>query len=296
MSFLRRRKLFIFLIGFIVLVALIGFSLRDRANLTIAEQFVLDTVGFAQKVVHTPVNFITDIFTNIDDFRDTYTENQVLKEKLAEYKGLIYEVQGLKAENDELREIAELKESDQLRNFTPIQASVMSRSPERWVEQVTINKGKDDGVAENMAVITPDGMIGKILTTSSSTAKVQLLTGFDQFNRISASVSREDGDKDIRGMIEEYDEESGSLLFRIIEESDKDLKEGELVFSSGLGGVFPSGLPIGEVKEVVPDQYGLTRTALVEPAADMYDINQVIVVDRAMDEEEDTADSEEEAE
>ncbi|NAP01368.1 rod shape-determining protein MreC, partial [Halomonas sp. MG34] len=61
MSFLRRRKLFIFLIGFIVLVALIGFSLRDRANLTIAEQFVLDTVGFAQKVVHTPVNFITDI-------------------------------------------------------------------------------------------------------------------------------------------------------------------------------------------------------------------------------------------
>ncbi|GAQ16724.1 rod shape-determining protein MreC [Oceanobacillus picturae] len=296
MSFLRRRKLFIFLIGFIVLVALIGFSLRDRANLTIAEQFVLDTVGFAQKVVHTPVNFITDIFTNIDDFRDTYTENQVLKEKLAEYKGLIYEVQGLKAENEELREIADLKESDQLRNFTPIQASVMSRSPERWVEQVTINKGKDDGVAENMAVITPDGMIGKILTTSSSTAKVQLLTGFDQFNRISASVSREDRDKDIRGMIEEYDEESGSLLFRIIEESDKDLKEGELVFSSGLGGVFPSGLPIGEVKEVVPDQYGLTRTALVEPAADMYDINQVIVVDRAMDEEEDTADSEEEAE
>jgi rod shape-determining protein MreC len=296
MSFLRRRKLFIFLIGFIVLVALIGFSLRDRANLTIAEQFVLDTVGFAQKVVHTPVNFITDIFTNIDDFRDTYTENQVLKEKLAEYKGLIYEVQGLKAENEELREIADLKESDQLRNFTPIQASVMSRSPERWVEQVTINKGKDDGVAENMAVITPDGMIGKILTTSSSTAKVQLLTGFDQFNRISASVSREDDDKDIRGMIEEYDEESGSLLFRIIEESDKDLKEGELVFSSGLGGVFPSGLPIGEVKEVVPDQYGLTRTALVEPAADMYDINQVIVVDRAMDEEEDTADSEEEAE
>lgn len=296
MSFLRRRKLFIFLIGFIVLVALIGFSLRDRANLTIAEQFVLDTVGFAQKVVHTPVNFITDIFTNIDDFRDTYTENQVLKEKLAEYKGLIYEVQGLKAENEELREIADLKESDQLRNFTPIQASVMSRSPERWVEQVTINKGKDDGVAENMAVITPDGMIGKILTTSSSTAKVQLLTGFDQFNRISASVRREDGDKDIRGMIEEYDEESGSLLFRIIEESDKDLKEGELVFSSGLGGVFPSGLPIGEVKEVVPDQYGLTSTALVEPAADMYDINQVIVVDRAMDEEEDTADSEEEAE
>ncbi|WP_042223333.1 rod shape-determining protein MreC [Oceanobacillus manasiensis] len=295
MSFLRRRKLFIFLIGFIVLVALIGYSLRDRTNLTIAEQFIHDTVGFAQKIVHTPVNFITEIFTNIDDLRDTYTENQVLKEKLAEYKGLIYEVQGLKEENEELREIADLKESDLLRNFTPIQATVMSRSPERWIEQVTINKGNDDGVAENMAVITPDGMIGKVLTTSPSTAKVQLLSGFDQFNRISASVSREDG-SEIVGMIEEYDQDSGSLLFRIIEESEKDLEEGELVFSSGLGGVFPSGLPIGEVKEVVPDQYGLTRTALVEPAADMYDINQVIVVDRAMKNESDTEVSEEEAE
>ncbi|MFD2628683.1 rod shape-determining protein MreC [Oceanobacillus kapialis] len=295
MSFFRRRKLFIFLIGFIVLVALIGYSLRDRSNLSIVEQFVHDTVGFAQGIVHTPVNFITDIFTNVDDFRDTYSENKVLKEKLAEYKGLIYEVQELKEENEELRNIAELKESDQMQNFTPIQATVMARSPERWVEQVTINKGSDDGVAENMAVITPDGMIGKILTTSASTAKVQLLTGFDQFNRISASIPREDG-KEIFGMIEEYDEESGSLLFRIIEESDKDLEPGELVFSSGLGGVFPSGLPIGEVQEVVPDQYGLTRTALVEPAADMYDINQVIVVDRAMDGEEDTGDSEEEAE
>lgn len=49
-----------------------------------------------------------------------------------------------------------------------------------------------------------------------------------------------------------------------------------------MGGVFPSGLPIGTVKEVVPDQYGLTNTALIEPAADLYEINHVIVVDRSI--------------
>src|SRR5699024_10303159 len=81
-----------------------------------------------------------------------------------------------------------------------------------------------------------------------------------------------------------------SLLFKIIDESDKNLEEDELVVSSGLGGVFPSGLPIGTVKDIMPDQYGLTQTALIEPAADMYDINHVIVVDRSLPGDEDAGD------
>lgn len=295
MPFFRKKRLFIILIGFIVLVALIGYSLKDRENITTAEQFINDTVGWAQSIIHTPVNFITDIFTNIDDFRDTYKENQILKEKIAQYKGLIYEVQEIKEENDELRNTLEITES--IRDYEPIQASVVSRSPERWVEQITINKGKQDGIKTNMAVITAEGMIGKIQIPSQYTSTVQLLTGFDQFNRISATISREkDKGKDIFGMIEGFDEKSNSLLFKIIEESDKELKEGELVVSSGMGGVFPAGLPIGTVKEVISDQYGLTRTALVKPAANMYEINQVIVVDRSKKVKESESESEEEGE
>src|SRR5699024_4454559 len=169
-----------------------------------------------------------------------------------------------------------------LRDFKAIQASVIARSPERWMEQIRINKGTSDGVEVNMAVMIADGMIGKIQSVSNSTATVQLLTGFDEFNRISGTISRDDK-KDVFGLIEEYDAESKSLLFRIIDESDKDLESGELVFSSGKGGVFPAGLLIGEVKEVIPDKYGLSNTALVEPAADMYDIDDVIVVDRKLE-------------
>lgn len=282
MPFFRKKRLFLILIGFIIIVALIGFSLRDRANLTTAEQFVNDTVGWVQGVIHAPVNFVSGILTNIDDFKDTYNENQILKEKLSEYKGLIYEVQELREENEELRNTMDAENS--IRDFDPIHATVMSRSPESWVEQVTINKGEQDGVRSNMAVITAEGMVGKIQNTSQFTSTVQLITGFDQFNRISATISREDG-KDIFGMIEGFDKESDSLLFRIIEESEKDLEKGELVVSSGMGGVFPAGLMIGTVKEVIPDQYGLTRTALVEPAANMYQINNVIVVDRKLTEE-----------
>jgi len=290
MSFFRKKRLFILLIGIIILVVLIGYSLRDRDQLTTAEQFVSDTVGWAQSTIYTPVNFFTDLFTNIADIKKTYQENQLLKEKLSEYKTLIYEVQELKKENEELRDSIEV--TDSIRDYNSIQATVISRSPERWIDQVTINKGEQAGVKKNMAVITAEGMVGKVQSTSKFTSTVQLLTGFDQNSRISASISREKGEN-IVGLIEEYDEESHSLMFKIIDESNKDLKEDELVVSSGLGGVFPAGLPIGKVKEVIPDQYGLTQTALIEPSADMYDINHVIVVDRALEGEDEIMDDEE---
>ncbi|HEY4601169.1 MAG TPA: rod shape-determining protein MreC [Cerasibacillus sp.] len=277
MHFLRKKRLFIILIGMIILVVLIGYSLSNRGNLSKPEKMIHDTVGWFQSIVHKPINYMSNVVSNIGEMKNMYEENQLLKEKLAEYKRLIYDVQQLKVENEELRKLVD--KPDSIRDYRAIQATVIARSPERWLEQVTIDQGEKAGVKRNMAVITPDGMIGKISATSDHTATVQLLTGFDQFNRISATVSRKNK-KGIFGLIEEYDEKTESLIFRIIDESDKDLKKGELVVSSGLGGVFPAGLPIGTVTEVGLDQYGLTRTAHVKPAANMHEINNVIVVDR----------------
>lgn len=278
MIFFQKKRLFTLLIGVIILVVLIGYSLTSKDQLTKPEQWVMDTVGWVQNTIQTPVKMITNFISNVSDLKNTYEENQLLKNKISEYKGLAFEVQELKEENEQLRQT--LGKTDSIRSYNAIHATVIARSPERWMEQVTINRGTNDGVDTNMAVITAEGMIGKIQSVSKTAATVQLLTGFDQFNRISATIAR-DGN-DIFGLIEAYDKETNSLLFKIIEESDKDLEDDELVVSSGLGGLFPAGLPIGTVKDVIPDQYGLTRTALVEPAADMYDINHVIVVDRSL--------------
>ena len=280
MSFFRKKGLFVLLLGIILLVVLVGYSLSGRSQITLPEQFVKDTVGWTQKLVNAPVKFVTNTISNIGEITDTFKENRILKEKVSEYKGLVYEVQELKKENKDMRKLVD--KTNSIRDYKPIQAAVISRSPERWVEQITINKGKQDGVKENMAVITAEGMVGKIQTAAQFSSSVQLLSGFDQFNRISAKISRKKG-KDVYGMIEGYDEENKMLTFRIIEESEKGIKEGEPVFSSGLGGMFPAGLPIGKVKEVKPDQYGLTETALIEPAANLYDLSDVIVVDRSLE-------------
>ncbi|GGC92899.1 cell shape-determining protein MreC [Thalassobacillus devorans] len=276
-SLFRKKRLILVLVSFILLVALIGFSLRERSELTWPEKFVHDSVGWIQTIFNQPVQFIQGTYANIQDISSTYEQNEILKSRLSQYKSIMQENQLLKKENEELRSSLDYQES--LTEYDPIDASVIARSSERWFSQMIVNRGEAHGVERNMAVITGEGMIGKVQSTDKFHSTVQLLSGFGLSNRISAWVWQDDDP--IHGLIQGYDEESKSLLLKEID-SDAEINEGEQVVSSGKGGVFPAGLLIGEVTKVEMDQYGLTQTAFIKPAADLYDINQVMIVDRSM--------------
>lgn len=271
--FLNKRLMFL-LVSIIILVALIGFSIRDRGQLTWMEQFVKDTTGFVQNIVSKPAHAVAGLFEDIENLLHTYEQNNLLKSKIEDYHLLDQKVKDLALENEELRKILGKKED--LRDFEPIQATVIGQNPDHWHELVELNKGSVNGVEDNMAVITADGLIGKIKSTSQFTSTVQLLSSADPTNRISALVQ---GEEEIKGIISGFDKEKKVLLLKEIP-YDKTIEIGDPVVSSGLGGVFPSDLYIGTISEVVPDQYGLTQTAYVEPAADMHSINHVIVVKR----------------
>ncbi|UOQ47298.1 rod shape-determining protein MreC [Gracilibacillus caseinilyticus] len=279
--FYKKRRLFIFMISLIIIVGLIGFSLRDRANLTMIEDFVHDTTGWASGVINKPITFVTGVANNIKEIRNVYVENQQLKSSLDELRQLEYENQELNKEITELREVLNKTDSDFLDSFQSIQASIVARSKDQWFKQVTINKGTQDGVAPNMAVITGKGMIGKVQSSSPFTSTVLLLNGFDRSNRISVNVYQEESETDMSGFIVGYDDES-ELLMMELNENYQDLKEGQYVFSSGLGGVFPRGLEIGEIVEIRADRYELTSVAYVKPSADLEQLNHVIVIDRSM--------------
>src|SRR5690625_775512 len=119
MSFFRNKRLFVLLIGIIVLVILIGYSLTDQDNLTKHEQFIQDSVGWVQTAIYSPVQYVTYIISTFEELKDTYSENQVLKEKLSQSKSLTYDVQNLEQENDELKELLDKTES--ITDFDPIQ-------------------------------------------------------------------------------------------------------------------------------------------------------------------------------
>lgn len=277
-QFFLNKRLILLLVSIIFLVALIGFSLKDRKELTWSEQFVKDTTGFVQLLFHKPAQLVAGFFENVQDMKNTYKENKLLKARLEEYVMLEAEVQTLKKENEELRAILNKKES--LRDFISIQATVIGRNPDRWQETVIVNKGEQQGVKKDMAVITPAGLIGKIQHASQFTSTVQLLSAIDQQNRISAYVQGKE--ENVFGLIEGYDRKREALLLKQIP-FDAKIEKKQLVLTSGLGGVFPKGLLIGEVEEVVPDEYGLTKMAYVKPAANFYDVDDVIIVKRKID-------------
>lgn len=285
-QFFLNKKLILLLISIIVLVALIGFSLRDKENVSWPEQFVKDTTGFVQQIFHTPAQFITNVIEDLRDLQNTYEENEKLKARLDEYVSINTEVQELRKENQELREI--LKKTDDLGDYAAIQATIIGRNPDRWQETIIINKGSLHGIEKNMAVITSKGLIGKIKSSNQFTSSVQLISTLDPKNRISALIQ---GEENVYGLIEGYDDETKMLLLKKIP-YDVEIEVGGNVITSGLGGVFPKELPIGTVEDVVVDQYGLTQTAYVKPYADLYDISNVIVVNPSYDKKEATADLE----
>jgi rod shape-determining protein MreC len=275
-QFFLNKRLIILLVSIIVLVALIGFSLRERDSISWPEQFVKDMVGFGQSLISKPVNYTAGVIENVQDLQNTYTENEKLKSRLDELVKLETQVRDLNQDNEELRAVLEKKED--LRKYDTIQATVIARNPERWDELVTINKGEVNGIKSDMAVISSSGLIGKVKSVNQFSSTVELISTDNTKNRISTVVQ---GKKDANGWIEGYDTEKKEILVKRIPK-DFVVDKGSKVITSGLGGVFPKGLVVGEVKEVKPDQYGLTQTAYVKPAADFYHLEHVMVIDRGM--------------
>jgi len=277
-QFFLNKRLIILLVSIIILVALIGFSLRDRDQLSWPEKFVKDTAGWVQSVVATPTQYVVGIVENIKDLQNTYEENKELKTHLEDMARLEAKVYSLEQENAELTEILEIEGS--IGDYEPMQATVISRSPDRlWHEMIIVNKGSSHGVQKNMAVMTARGLIGKVKSTTPFTSTVQLLSAMDPTNRISAALQ---GDKKLFGTIEGYDKENEWLLLKGLP-IDAEIKKDQMVVTSGLGGIFPGDVPIGKVIEVVPDQFGLNQTAYLKPEADFYNISHVMILTRGME-------------
>lgn len=275
-QFFSNKRLILLLVGVIFLVALISFSLKDRDNASLPEQIVKDVVGFGQSLFSKPTQYITGVFDNVDSLLNTYEENKRLKGRLEEFAKLQADVNDLASENTRLREIVD--KQDDLRDYEPIQATVIARNPDQWEKKVILDKGEVHGVKKNMAIITAQGLIGKVILTTPFTSSVELLSTQNPIYRVSAKVM---GKKQAFGLIEGYDDERKELILKRID-SNVEIEVGQQVMSSGLGGVFPQGLLIGEITEVSTDDYGLTKMAYIKPAADFQLLDHVIIAKRLM--------------
>ena len=191
----------------------------------------------------------------------------------------------MEAENIELRrQLNALKEELNidyaLADYEYLNATVISRNIGYWHNKITIDKGTYNGVEKDMVVINSKGLIGKVIKSSTFTSDIRLITTSDTNNKISVHISN--GSNNLYGLINSYDYNNNVLELEGISNT-KDVNIGDLVYTSGLGGIFPSGILIGKVTEITTDSYDLAKIIKVSPSVDFTDINYVSILKRKSD-------------
>lgn len=174
----------------------------------------------------------------------------------------------LKSENNQLRSILNLKEEKE----SYIIAEVVNHSSLTWFNKVSINKGYDDNVVKDLAVVNESGLIGFVSKVSKNQSEVKLITSVSEDDMLSVLIQTSSADA--YGMITSYDNKSG--FFKVEDVTSKDeIKKGDSVVLSGFDNASYKGIYVGEVVSYKTDRYGLTKTVLVKP---MVDFNNLLFV------------------
>lgn len=261
-----------------IALAILSYGLKKKKELNIVESFIKDAIVSVENVIFYPFRFTINLFESYAELKDIQEENDVLKTSLNR-------IESIEAENIELRrQLENLKEELNidytLTDYEYLNATVTSRNIGYWYNTITIDKGSSNGIEKEMPVINASGLLGKVVSTTAFTSTIRLITTTDTNNKISVSIIS-NGEK-LHGLINGYNYKEASLEVEGISNT-KTVRVGDLVYTSGLGGVFPSGIIIGEVESITTDSYDLSKIINVKPSANFDDINYVTILKRKTD-------------
>jgi len=182
-------------------------------------------------------------------------------------------INNLKEEINELKELTNIKTV--LSDYEKINATVIERNRNYWFNTVKIDKGTDDGIVKDMAVIDQNGLIGKISHTTKNMSEIKLITTNDVNNKTSVVI--QNGNEKIYGIINGYNDNN---LEVIITSSNNNIKEDLNVSTTGMGGIYPSGILIGKTVGVKTSKYDVGLIVLVKPVANFDDLKYISVLRR----------------
>ncbi|MCY7731453.1 rod shape-determining protein MreC [Aerococcus urinaeequi] len=290
--FFENKKLIVLLVSVITSFSMIAYSIFSQSQMPKPILWVNDVTAVVGRFVSTPTNAMMRFTDSINDLMNTYEDNQRLKSQISSLEELEAQNEILQSENEELSALLDLQPSLVGKNV--IASSVISRSPDTWLDSITIDVGTNSGIEESMSVMTESGLVGHVTEVSATSSKVQLLiTENNQMKNVAVSIQTDDGI--VSGILSDYDEKTQELILKQVP-NDAKVSEGNTVTTSGLGGVSPEGLIIGEVTSASSDNFGLSQSVKVKPAADFKDIRSVLVIMTLNESSSDTsADSEDQA-
>lgn len=230
------------------------------------------TLNPVQKVAYgfnRGVKDFVDFFLNFSDVRD---ENKELKKENDKLKAEIDEYSKLKEENERLQKVLNFK--DEKNNYDYIGTNIIGISGDSILNGYIVDRGKDDGIEKGMVVISADGLVGQVSSVGKNWAVVQCIVNENVKVAVMVDSTREN-----TGILQGYKDYFNNNLAKVLNlPIDSEVKEGDVIVTSGLGGYYPKEIKIGEVVSVEEDRVRVMKSAIVKPYVDFNKIEELFIV------------------
>lgn len=210
-------------------------------------------------------------FQRLGELRRASTENESLRQKVEQQELELRQTRSALDENERLKNLLNLKEQSA---YGTVMARVIGRDPSIWFDSVTINRGRMSGVELNMPVVTPGGIVGRVVATSPWTAQVMLIT--DERAAAGAIVGQLGGDSKALGSVRGLGE-NGLVEMRYVSGLEK-VEVGNSVATTGQDSIYPPGLNVGQVVEVRQGSATTPHVIRIKPGARLDSLAEVAVL------------------
>lgn len=256
-------------IAIIILVVLIVVSNIGTTSMTVMQNGISAFVIPVQNAFIFIKNKINSNEQEISEISSLKEENQNLREENSKLKEGERELEVLKSENNTLKDYLNLK--NKYADYNTVPGYVVERTYSNYDKVVVINVGAKDGIDVNMPVISESGLVGHVISVSESSSKVQTIA--DTGSTVSATISTAQDSILIKGTVNNNGELKASSI-----PANATILQGDTVVTSGLGGIYPKGILIGTIKDIVNTKNQTDRYANVETATNFNTLQSVLVI------------------
>ncbi|MCX7774166.1 MAG: rod shape-determining protein MreC [Clostridia bacterium] len=265
------NKIFILVVIAALLLTLAAVSYSEKSGANIIGNIVSVPAAPLQQAFTFMTGKVNDFFGYFEDVKATKAKNEQLNRKISELEQQILDNERLKKENKELRDALNFK--NQYEEYDFIGCNIVAKDPGNWFDVFTINRGSKDNLYSDSPVITAYGLVGRVSKTDLLTSRVVSIIDLDSTVSARLSKSRDlivvRGDVELRGK---------GLCRADYIPPNTDVMPGDMIETSGLGGIYPQGIIIGKVVKVVKNEGQYDSYAIIEPVVDFQRLEDVIVL------------------
>jgi len=251
----------------VLLLGVILLAVSRLPQVQFLEALLFEAVGPIETGAAFPVRWVAQVGQDIASIGRLRAENARLNAEVDQLTQQAVLVGELQRENAELRAELGFEQTDPQFRWTT--ARLIGFDPSNLIQAIIVDRGTRSGVADGMTVVTPRGLVGYVIETSPSTAKVLLMTD------VSSSADSLIQSSRAKGVVN--GSRTGQLTMTYIPQGVK-VQTGDKVVTSGLGGIFPAGLWVGTVTDVRQNDTDPFQSAQLEPAVDFGQLEEVMII------------------